>query len=149
MPVRAMDILDLARVGDVMDMRATMQAAIAPAFLITGIMGALNMLSHRLGRLVDRERSLRAGNTHALPGERRQIMRRARAVHRAILFCVVAALLTCLLIVLSLAGPFFGMRTGFALGVLLVVALLCLMAGLGFFLEEVRLTSRHLPSGEG
>lgn len=136
---------DFASVGDVMDMRTTMQAAIAPAFLITGIMGALNMLSHRLGRLVDRERSLRSGNTHALPGERRQIVLRARAVHRAVLFCVIAALLVSALIVLSLAGPFFGLRTGFFLGVLLVLALLSLMIGLGFFLDEVRLTAKYLP----
>ena len=34
---------------------------------------------------------MRAGDTHALPGARRQGMPRARAVRRAIQFCVVAA----------------------------------------------------------
>ncbi|UFN48550.1 DUF2721 domain-containing protein [Roseomonas sp. OT10] len=137
-------LLDFSRAGDVFEIRAIMQAAIAPAFLLTALMGALNMLSARLGRVIDRERAIRAGAA-AMSGERQQLARRARAAHRAITACVVAALLICALIVISFAGPFFGLRTGFVLGAILVLALLALMVGLGFFLEEVRLTARYLP----
>lgn len=134
----------LARAGDVVEIRETMQAAIAPAFLLNGLMAALAMLSVRLGRVLDRERAIKDGAS-AFPGEQRSLARRAVAAHRAIFCCVVSALLICLLIVASFTGPFFGLRTGFVLGAILVVALLFLMAGMAYFLNEVRLTAFHLP----
>ena len=137
----------LPLVGDILDIERTIQLAIAPAFLLTGIMSALNTLTTRLGRLIDRERAIRAG-AEPLPGEMRRLARRARAAHRAIVGCVLAALLLCALIVTSFAGPLFGLRTGTALAVLLIAALLALMLALTLFLEEVRLASRYLPGDE-
>jgi hypothetical protein len=135
----------LTSIGDVYQIRETMQAAIAPAFLLNGIMAALAMLSVRLSRVLDRERSIRGGSP-AFDGEQRGLARRAVAAHRAIFCCVVAALLICVLIVSSFTGPFFGLRTGFLLAIILVVALLFLMAGMAYFLNEVRLTAFHLPT---
>jgi hypothetical protein len=138
---------DLPGIGDVDEIRAIMQAAIAPAFLITAIMSGLNMLSVRLSRVLDRERAIRNGSP-AFAGERRGLAQRATAAHRAIMLHGLAALLICLLIVVSFAGPFFGMRTGLLLSVLLIGALVCLMVGIAFFLQEIRLTAFHLPNPE-
>jgi hypothetical protein len=138
---------DLLSIGEVDEIRAIMQAAIAPAFLITAIMSALSMLSVRLSRVLDRERAIRNGSP-AFAGERRGLAQRATAAHRAIALHGMAALLICLLIIVSFAGPFFGMRTGFLLSLLLIGALVSLMVGIGFFLQEIRLTAFHLPSSE-
>ena len=47
----------LARAADLTEIRETMQAAIAPAFLLNGIMAGLAMLSLRLSRILDRDRA--------------------------------------------------------------------------------------------
>lgn len=133
--------------GDILDIERTIQLAVAPAFLLTGIMSALGTLTSRLARLIDRERAIRAG-VLPLPGELRRIARRARLAHRAIMCCVIAAFLVCALIVVSFAGPFFGLRTGVALAALLIGALGALMTALGLFLAEIGLAAEHLPGAE-
>ncbi len=120
-------------------------AAIAPAFLLTGIFGVLNVLAGRLARLVDRERSIREGKSEALEDERPRLAERARCIHRSIICCVLAAILLCVLIVWSFTGAFLGLPVAWVLAALLVGAMVSLIAALLFFLKEVRVASRHLP----
>ena len=130
---------------DVAELERTIQLAIAPAFLLTGIFSALNVLAGRLGRLIDRERSIRNNLSPALPGERRRLAERAWHIHRAITCCVLAAMALCALIVISFGGAFLGLAVAWVLAGLLIGAMLLLAAALGFFLTEVRLASHHLP----
>ena len=140
-------LLDFSRAGDVFEIRAIMQASIAPAFLLTAQMGAMNMLSTRLGWVIDRERSIRRDASLALPGEGRRLGQRAQAAHAAIGGCVLAAILLCSLIVVSFIGIFLGLRVAWVLGLLLVAAMLAMIGALGLFLREIRLASHHLPLG--
>lgn len=103
------------------------------------------MLTGRLARLIDRERAIRNGASPALPGERGRLVRRARCTHRAIICCVLAAILLCSLIVVSFGGAFLGLRVAWVLAALLIAAMLSMITALGFFLAEVRLASHHLP----
>ena len=137
--------LDPAAVAEI---ERSIAAAIAPAFLLTGIFGALNVLTGRLGRLIDRERAIREGRAPALEGERGRLARRARCVHRAIVGCVIAALLLCALIVWSFAGALLGLPVAWVLAALLVGAMAGLTVALLYFLAEVRIASRHLPLGD-
>ncbi len=120
-------------------------AAIAPAFLLTGIFSVLNVLAGRLARLVDRERAIREGKSEALEDERPRLGERARCIHRSIVSCVVAAIMLCVLIVWSFAGAFLGLPVAWVLAVLLVAAMVAMIVALLFFLKEVRVASRHLP----
>ncbi|WP_186374216.1 DUF2721 domain-containing protein [Roseomonas gilardii] len=129
--------------GDILDIERTIQLAVAPAFLLSGIMAVLNILTTRLSRLVDRTRALRAGAEPA-PGEMSRLRRRARLVQFAITGCILSAFLLCALLVISFAGPFFDLRVGLLLGALLVAALIVLMGSLAFFLAEIWLTTLHL-----
>jgi hypothetical protein len=129
---------------DVQELEHAIQFAIAPAFLLTGILGLLNVLAGRLGRLIDRERAIRNGLSPALPGERLRLARRARFVHAAIAGCVLAAILLCMLIVASI-GIVLGLRVAWLLSALLVLAMLALIGALALFFREVRLASHHLP----
>lgn len=134
--------------ADVAELERAIQQAIAPAFLLTGIFGLLNVLAGRLARVIDRERSIRTKLSSALPGERRRLSQRARCAHNAITGCVVAAILLCSLIVTAFAGVFLGLRVAWLLGALLILAMLALIGALGLFLQEVRLASHHLPLQE-
>jgi MFS family permease len=129
----------------VRELEQVIAAAIAPAFLLTGIFSVLNVLAGRLARLVDRERAIREGRSEPLPGERPRLVARARCVHHAIMSCVLAAILLCGLIVWSFAGSFLGLPVAWVLAALLVAAMLALTGALLFFLAEVRIASRHLP----
>lgn len=130
---------------DVAEIERAIEQSIAPAFLLTGIFSALNVLAARLARLIDRDRAIRNGLSPALPGEPRRLARRARCAHQAIACCVLAAILLCSLIVASFGGAFLGLRVAWLLAALLVAAMLALIAALVLFLAEVRLASRHLP----
>lgn len=133
------------RPEDVEEIERAITQSIAPAFLLTGIFSALNVLTGRLGRLIDRERAIRNGLSPALPGERKRLVRRAWCLHRAIGACVLAAILLCSLIVASFGGAFLGLRVAWVLAALLIAAMVALIAALALFLAEVRLASRHLP----
>ena len=135
--------------GDIAEIERAIASAVAPAFLLSGIVALLNVLTGRLGRLIDRERAIREGRADPLPGERRILSRRARHVHRAIAASVVSALLLCSLIVWAFVGGFLGLPVAWVLAALLVAAMLTLIAALLFFLAEVRIASRHLPLPDG
>lgn len=129
----------------VRELEQAISAAIAPAFLMTGIFSLLNVLVGRLARLVDRERAIREGHSIELEGERPRLGQRARSIHRAIISCVVAAILLGTLIVWSFAGAFLGLPVAWVLAALLVAAMGCLIIALICFLTEVRVASYHLP----
>jgi hypothetical protein len=131
--------------ADVAEIERAIQLAIAPAFLLTGIFGALNVLVGRLDRLIERERAIRSGAASAMPAERRQLARRASCIHRSVFACLVAAILLCSLIVLSFAGVFLGLRVALPLALLLIAAMLAMVTALVLFLAELGIASRHLP----
>ena len=110
---------------DVAEIERAIQLAIAPAFLLTGIFSLLNVLAGRLGRLIDRERSIRNGLApRRCPGSGSGWPARAHSVHRAIAACVLAAIMLCSLIVTSFGGIFLGLRVAWLLAVLLIAAML-------------------------
>jgi len=141
-------MLGMFDAADILGIEKAIQMAIAPAFLLTGLFAALNVLTQRLARLIDRERDLRDGASKPLPGERATLAARARCAHRAISCCVIAAMALCLVIVVSFLGVVFEWVAAFVVAGLLLVAMAALMVALGCFLLEVRLATRHLPIGE-
>ncbi|WP_376088926.1 DUF2721 domain-containing protein [Roseomonas sp. CCTCC AB2023176] len=130
---------------DIAGIERAIASAVAPAFLLSGIFALLNVLTGRLARLIDRERSIRDGRSAQIAGERAALSRRARAVNRAILASVVAAFLLCSLIVWSFVGGFLGLPVAWVLAALLVGAMLALITALLSFVSEIRIASRHLP----
>lgn len=84
-----------------------MQAALAPAFLLTAVAGLLNVMTARLARAVDRARELQRAYGAADTRERQWlteefdlIVRRKRLIRMAMTLCVAGAVLICLLIAL-------------------------------------------------
>src|SRR3954452_20714966 len=97
----------IADAGLSTDGARAIQLALAPVFLLTGIAGLLNVMTGRLGRIIDRGRHLTEAprdNLALPPPERateiRALERRRHLAGVAITACTLAALLTCLVIVL-------------------------------------------------
>jgi hypothetical protein len=102
----------IAEAGLSTDGARAIQLALAPVFLLTGIAGLLNVMTARLGRIIDRGRHLTEASQENLalpPQERanklRSLARRRHLAGVAITACTLAALLTCLVIVLLFAVP--------------------------------------------
>jgi hypothetical protein len=134
---------------------AVIQLAIAPIFMLTAlgaIMGALNI---RLGRAVDRRRtieerlpSLPAAELPSMRAELRVIARRIHYVYLSIVFAVVSSLLICLLIAGAFIGAFVSVDLSRTIAALFVAAMLALIVCLLLFLREIFLAvaaPRHVP----
>lgn len=121
----------------------SIELAIAPVFLLTGVAGILNLLNSRLLRVVDRSRFLDtedAGDVNA--AELPVLLRRRHAINRAIIACTLSALLVCVVIVLMFLGTIVRMDIGNLLAVLFIAAMTALIYGLLNFLHEIQLAVR-------
>lgn len=124
------------------------QLAVAPVFLLTGVGAILNVLVHRLGRVVDRfralERDFAPTGVAALPGhalEMEVLSRRARMIHWAIGLCTGCALLVCIVIAALFVGSVMSTDLSGFVATLFIAAMLALVAGLLCFLREITLAT--------
>jgi hypothetical protein len=130
------------------------QLSVAPVFLLSGVSAMLGVLSHRLGRIIDRARSLElrlegATTDHTAPLQRELALlgRRARLVSHAISLCTICALLICAVVISLFLGAFFGTDVSNLIGGLFIAALTALGGGLLTFLREIYLALRNLRIG--
>lgn len=132
------------------DVPQAIQLALGPAFLLTGIAGLLNVLAHRLARIVDRGRMLANANAgpeplpDAVRRELQQLDNRRRFASAAIVACTLAALLICMVIASLFLEVFLGMPLRWLVGILFMAATLVLVVGLGYFLREVHTATAAL-----
>lgn len=138
--------MNLQTLSDITDVAHVIQLAVAPVFLLTGIGAILSVLINRLGRVVDRYRTLEKlpadlaeAAQAAARGEMNRLSRRARMVHWAIGFCTSSALLVCIVIATLFIGSVTGVQTPVIIATLFILAMLALVAGLLFFLREIAL----------
>ena len=141
----------MSSVPAVADLAHVIQMAVAPVFLLTGVSGFLNVMANRLSRVVDRARWLESNFTdsdhphHARQVEElRGLDRRIMLANWAILLCTWAAAMICLVVAgLFVAGlANLGFARTMAVGFVLAMGLL--IAGLAFFLAEVRISLRSI-----
>lgn len=136
----------------VQDIGMSIQFAIAPIFLLVGTGSLLNVVTTRLGRVVDRARALEKlvedGEEEVLEtrhmGELRLLDRRMRYGNRAVFFCSLSAVLICLLVAVLFILDLASLPAGFSIAVLFIGVVSCLSLGLISFLQEVFLATRAL-----
>ena len=134
------------------DIAHIIQLAVAPVFLIAGIGALLNVLTSRLGRVVDRGRVLEA--ELALADEealRRRILEELKGIDRrmvriniAVTLSTLAALLVCLVIMFLFAGELLNADLSRIIAGLFVATMGALIVGLCFFLGEISIATRML-----
>ena len=133
------------------DIAHNIQLAVAPVFLLTGIGSILNVLTTRLGRVIDRARGIEAHFPEFGPEDRAIAIRELRVldsrmatVHIAIAMCGAAALLVCVLVAILFIGDFVPVPPSATIAALFVVAMALLIGGLVMFLREIRLATRSV-----
>ena len=131
------------------DVAHAIQLALAPAFLLTGLAGLLNVMTGRLARIIDRGRFL---SENPMPEEIRQgdalkvefqnLERRRHLASAAISSCTFSSLLVCMVIAALFLEVLLEIELGWLIGLLFTGATFALIVGLSYFLREVRLATR-------
>ena len=121
----------------------TIQLALAPVFLLVAIGNIMNILSQRLGRIVDRSRVLQErhsateGSEHDLVvREMRLIDRRIALVSRAILLLVTSGITIGFTVVLLFVEEFMSIDLQLVAAAGFIIALALLMIALLMFWRE-------------
>ena len=127
----------------------TIQLAITPVILITGIGSLLLTMTNRMGRVIDRTRIL-AGQVREAQGkvaeqahleaQLRIMYRRAELVRRALSFAVLSMVCSGLLVVTIFADVITDSGLAVFIMALFALSIACLLTGLGFFLRDIHLS---------
>lgn len=134
------------------DIAHIVQLAVAPVFLLAGIGAMINVLTSRLGRVVDRARTLEnvldsgAEETaiHRIRNELRSLDRRMLLAQRAILLCTLAALFVCMVVATLFLSSLAALNFAAIVSSMFVAAMVCIICGLIFFLMEISIATRTL-----
>ena len=127
------------------------QLAVAPVFLLAGIAGMINVLAHRLARVVDRSRQLESeppGEQEALRSlyfaELGILDQRMRVVNWSLSCCTAGALFVCVVVAILFVADLAKIAFAKPIALLFILAMLLLIVGLILFLYEVRLATKAL-----
>ncbi|MFN5779782.1 MAG: DUF2721 domain-containing protein, partial [Novosphingobium sp.] len=120
----------------------TIQLALAPVFVLVAIGNMMNLLSSRLGRIVDRSRHLQERHTatsgadhDAVVVEMRAIAQRISLINRAIFLMVLSGLTIGVTVAVLFLEEMVAVRLQFVAAALFLVAIGLLMWGLLLFLR--------------
>jgi hypothetical protein len=120
------------------------QLSVAPVFLLTGVSALLGVLTNRLGRIIDRARSLET--SLLLPPELQPpqihedlltLSKRARLINTGITLSVATALFVCAVIASLFVGAFMEINVTGEVAILFIVAMIALIGALISFLLEI------------
>lgn len=139
----ASDILE--RTASTSRVREAVELSLAPAFLLVGIGGLLNVMMQRLVWLAGRIERICVNSTSPSPDflsripfevEVEWLSRRRRLVRIAIKFSTAAAAVISLVIALLFVSAFIKPNIGVLVAILWVSTIGLLITGLGYFLRE-------------
>jgi len=127
------------------------QLSVAPVFLLSGIGAILAVMTNRLGRIIDRARTLEA-QLEAAPSERvaaieadlENLAHRAKLIGPAITLCTATALLVCTVIAVLFLSAFLHFDAAVPVALLFVAAMLAFFLGLLWFLREIFVATSSL-----
>lgn len=129
----------------------SIQLALAPAFLLAGMSGFLNVATMRLARVVDRSRSLAplVWTTHdaehdMIVSELQILDRRIQILNRSILMSVLCASSLCLVIILLFASAIVHLPLDLLVAALFIAAMVALLVAFVLFIQEIGLGGRLL-----
>lgn len=139
---------NIATVASVIDL------AVAPVFLLAGISGLLVVLTNRLGRTIDRSRSLQATESEFMPVPHKQaieremssLLRRVRLSHVAIGMSTLSAIMVCLVVVTLFLGSLLQLNVALIVASLFIVCMVILSLAFSAFLLEVLISTRTIQA---
>lgn len=129
----------------------TIQLSLAPVFVLVAIGNIMNILTTRLGRIVDRSRTLQAlhgtttGPEHdAVVTEMRAVDRRIQLIGHALTILVMSGIAIGLTVGMLFLGEMLGQEFRIATQVMFFAAIALLMIALVYLLLETRLVAQTL-----
>ena len=138
----------------VADMARVISLAVAPVFLLTGVMALVNVLAVRLGRIIDRARQLEVLLTvpkemqpPKLHDDLKALRRRARYVNNGITLSVASALLVCVVIAVLFVGSLINVDVASSVATLFIISMIALIGALLFFLREILIATATVKIG--
>ena len=134
----------------------TIQLALAPVFMLVAIGNIMNILSTRLGRIVDRSRLLQdrhmatEGPDHdAVVLEIRAIARRIHLITRAVFLLVLAGLAIGTTVAVLFLDEIAGFKLPLLAAAFFLLAIALMMWALMLFLGETRIAAQQLRIPRG
>ncbi len=128
-----------------------LQTAISPAILISGIGLILLTMTNRLGRVIDRARTLSAGLVNISDGGRAKITeqiqilrRRTQLIRLAIILASVSAWLASILIIALFVLTLWKIEIAWFIALLFIISMGCFMGSLMVFIYDVNQSLRAL-----
>lgn len=129
----------------------TIQLALAPVFVLVAIGNIMNILSTRLGRVVDRSRILQdmhgstSGDDHdAVVREIRMVDQRIRIIGRAIMLLVASGLTIGITVAILFLEELLDAKLQQIAAAFFFMAIMLLMSALWLFMRETRLAAAAL-----
>ena len=137
---------------DISTIAQVIEISVAPVFLLAGISGLLMVLTNRLGRSIDRSRSVQAAiNSQKLPEHRAtfdremaSLLKRSRFINLAIYLATVSALLVCLVIIALFLGSLTQVNFAKLVASLFIICMIILSVAFSCFLTEIFIATRRL-----
>lgn len=133
------------------DLIPTLQLAVGPVILISGVGLILLSMTNRFGRVIDRSRILTEDLRRAPPQARPRVMaqlrilaRRARVIRIEIALATLSVLLAAMLIISLFLGALLQLGMATLIVVLFVLCMLCLIASLVLFMSDIGLSLKAL-----
>lgn len=129
----------------------TIQLALAPVFVLVAIANIMNLLSTRLGRVVDRSRQLQdrhvatSGQDHdTVVVEMRAIARRIHLITRAIFLLVLSGLAIGTTVAILFVEEITAISLPLLAAAFFLIAIALMMSALVLFLRETRVAANQL-----
>lgn len=126
---------------------STLQTALIPIILISGMGLLLLTMTNRLGRAIDRIRSLSTVDHASRPDVRAQItilITRAKLLRSAILCAVSSALCAAFLVIFLFVSLMFGKTFNGIIAALFIACMAALIGSLIYFMRDVNLSLEAL-----
>ena len=129
----------------------TLQVAVGPVILISGVGLLLLSMTNRFGRVIDRTRQLaetyRAGaesDRARLRGQLEILWRRARLIRASIVWAASSVLLTALLIIFLFISMLLARQMTVAIVVVFASCLIAIVVSLIYFIRDINLSLHAL-----
>lgn len=134
----------------------TIQLALAPVFVLVAIGNIMNLMSTRLGRIVDRSRQLQERHVETEGPEHDEVVREMRAIAqrihlitRAIFLLVLSGLAIGTTVAVLFLDEIAGFKLPLVAAGFFLVALALMMVALLLFLAETRVAAAQLRIPRG
>tara|TARA_B100001113_G_scaffold187987_1_gene153901 strand:+ start:970 stop:1446 length:477 start_codon:yes stop_codon:yes gene_type:complete len=121
-----------------------MQSAVTPVFLLAGIGALMNVMTGRLGRIIDRLRYLQTylskvsyKDQEIILSNRKRLILRTRFINTALFFCTLSGLIVCIVIGSLFVGGIYQILLDNFISFAFILCMVCLILALIFLIFEI------------